>query len=160
MTARAACRRGRPRPIDRGVPGLPQLRQEQAQRPLEDGTHVAIGHAVPKQILSLAQPLVRLARDGELDFVALGRERPDLHDVRSALGLTAARSRPSVAIDIAGTVRGLLRRLVTGTAIVAAAFDAGSFRTDDGTAGSGRSAATSSSISRLVLCRAAASTRS
>jgi hypothetical protein len=41
---------------------------------------------------------------------------------------------------------------------VAVTLGAGSFRTDAATTGCGRSDATISSISRLLLCRAAAST--
>jgi hypothetical protein len=52
MTPGGTCQRRGAGTIDRGVPGLPQRRQEQAQRPLEDRTNVAVGHAVSEQILA------------------------------------------------------------------------------------------------------------
>ena len=65
---------------------LMQFYEEQRQRAIDNGCDVTIGYPVPKQILSFAELVIRLTRDGELHFVSLRRQRFDL-------GRTASRRR-------------------------------------------------------------------
>ena len=57
---------------------LAQVRQQKCQRSVEDPGDIAVGHAVPQEILRLAQLLIGLAGDSELHFVVFRRERLDL----------------------------------------------------------------------------------
>jgi hypothetical protein len=75
-----------------------QMLDEQCQRPIEDCCRIAVRHRMPQEILRAAQFVVCLAADGELHFVALGRERhdrPSPHDrtLRPHASCTSPRER-------------------------------------------------------------------
>ena len=85
MAPDAGARRDYPRTIDQRVPRFLQFVDEQCQRSLEDGRHIAVRDAVSQQVLGFTQLLVRLGGDGELHLAALGRKWPDLGDLFARL---------------------------------------------------------------------------
>ena len=124
---------------------------------VEDLGRVARRHRVAQQCLGATEPVVRLARDGELNPVALRRDR---HDARGQAGGRGESSHVAVATDgdsgAPGSPGGALpadTNEATGTT-----GDAGSRRTTTGASGWGRSEDTSSSIWRFDLWVADAST--
>ena len=134
------------------MPGSLQFGEQQRQRTVENRCNIAARYPAPQQVLRLAQLLMRFARDGELHLVPFRRERRDLGARFRILEWGRNRGR-----------FGRCGRSYRGDASIAlrstrGAFGAGSWRTDEAAAGSGRSVATISSTSRLLLCRAIAST--
>ena len=122
--------------------------QQQCQRAIEDLRRIARRDDMPTERLHATELRVRLARNRELQFVALW-----------ASGVSIGRG----AIAIAGvTTGGLGAALVdmgtTGFVSSRTCRGSGSLRIVDGTEGRGRSDATSASTSRFPLWRARAST--
>ena len=112
-----------------------------------------------QQVLRFAQLRVRFTGDGELDFVSFRGKRLDRGDVLPRL--VKGRRNLATCCDL-NRVRlgGEVWRLARHCGRRRCPLGDGSLRTDDTTAGCGRNAATITSTSRLLLCRAAASARS
>jgi len=123
-------------------PLLLHVVDQQVERPLDDAGQVSIRNAVPEQVLSHSQLVVKFLVRGELHPVRLLCKRFDGAPMVFRLGALAGAGSRARASGSAG----------------AGAGRSGSFRIVGATAGCGARRATNSSISRFVLPAASAST--
>ena len=125
----------------RGYPRFLQFDEQRRQRAIEHSRRIAVRYRVAHQVLNSTQLVVRLAIDGELHLVALGREGRDHRTRPAARGAVSehrsepmpVRSRTRSSFDSRSR---RMRQLPHGTRHV----------------GPRRSSATSSSTCRLLLC--------
>jgi hypothetical protein len=133
---------------------LLEMLDEQRKCAVEDLRRITVGNRVAEQILRPAQPVMRLASDGDLNLIAL---RCDRRDYLAYCGRYADRRRGAIGAAMPASVFAWSTGIARG-GVIAGRTD-GSLRTDATTSGWGRMAATISSTSRFVLKRAASRTR-
>ena len=117
-----------------------QILEQQSQRAIEDLSRIARRDDMPPERLHAAELLVRLARDRELQLVALRRQGVSVgRDAILIAGVTTGPGAAAVGVGATGFVASNPCR------------GSGIFRIVDGTGGKGRSEATSCSTSRFPL---------
>ncbi len=131
--------------------GSLEIRHEERQRPIEDGSRVASRDRVTQQVLSSAELVVRLTRDRELHLVALGSQRR--HDRRARRRNLRNRNPIRNSLNVSRQKRGKTRWPLPPS-LLAAVPKPGVCARLKHIAGWGRRRATMCSTSRLLLWRA------